>query len=190
MNYLTCVCHLLSFFTFIYIDGKTKISGVWFRYVYTRFHRSTSNPFLEPFIVHCSVIFSSFFQNRVCLLEIQCTWLYPVKICHVQLRVILLDYTLWPFWIDTHYDAPFTKRRYMYNLYKTSLHFKWIVFDFYMYSTSPLTLIYCYINLTIPAKQMLKMCMGDKCHFTQMCPGYYRTWIMMVSKLEWLLGTY
>lgn len=69
-NYLTIelpymCCHLLSFFT----DGKTKISGVWFRYVYTRFHRSTSNPFLEPFIVHCSVIFSSFFQNRVCFVR-------------------------------------------------------------------------------------------------------------------------
>lgn len=92
---------------------------------------------LNPLIVHCSVICSSYFQNRVCFVR----KLYPIKICHVQLRATLSDYTLWPFWIDTHYDAPFTKRRYMYNLYKTSLHFQWIVFDFYMYTTFDFNLL-------------------------------------------------
>ena len=29
----------------------------------------------------------------------------------------------------------------MYNLYKTSLHFKWIVFDFYMYITFDINLL-------------------------------------------------
>lgn len=34
----------------------------------------------------------------------------------MTILIFVIDYTLWPFWVDTHVDPPFHKERQVFNL--------------------------------------------------------------------------